>query len=125
MGKLVWLEVHGESHWSLFSSGYGVALQKRFFDHFLKRLDNGWERTPPVTLNVRHPGERFVLRHEHEWPLGRTAWTKLYLDPAHEEAIAHLALLVDRQGHAAEAQVLRARAKRMASGRTDGVGPDA
>ena len=76
-----WLEVHGDSHWSLFSSGYGLALQKRFFDHFLKGVDNGWERTPPVTLNVRHPGERFVLRHETEWPLARTQWTKLYLDP--------------------------------------------
>jgi hypothetical protein len=77
-----WLEVHGESHWALFSSGYGLALQKRFFDHFLKGLDNGWERTPPVTLNVRHPGERFVPRNEQEWPLARTQWTKLYLDPA-------------------------------------------
>jgi len=77
-----WLEVHGESHWSLFSSGYGVALQKRFFDHFLKGIDNGWEKTPPVTLNVRHPGERFVPRHEREWPLARTQWTKLYLDPS-------------------------------------------
>jgi len=62
-----WLEVHGESHWALFSSGYGHALQKKFFDHFLKGLDNGWDKTPPVTLNVRHPGEKFVLRHEHEW----------------------------------------------------------
>jgi putative CocE/NonD family hydrolase len=77
-----WLEVHGDSHWSLFSSGYGLALQKRFFDHFLKGLHNGWGTTPRVTLNVRHPGERFVLRHEHEWPLARTRWTKLYLDPA-------------------------------------------
>jgi predicted acyl esterase len=77
-----WLEVHGESHWALFSAGYGVALQKRFFDHFLKGLDNGWEKTPPVTLNVRHPGEQFVLRHEREWPLARTRWTKLYLDLA-------------------------------------------
>jgi predicted acyl esterase len=79
--KQKWLEVHGESHWALFSAGYGLALQKRFFDHFLKGLDNGWERTPPVTLNVRHPGEKFVLRHEQEWPLARTRWTKLYLDP--------------------------------------------
>src|SRR5207247_8252392 len=43
---------------------------------------NGWDKTPPVTLNVRHPGEKFVLRHEHEWPLARTQWTKFYLDPA-------------------------------------------
>jgi uncharacterized protein len=34
-----------------------------------------------VQLNVRHPGERFVLRGENEWPLARTQWTKLYLRP--------------------------------------------
>jgi predicted acyl esterase len=32
-------------------------------------------------LQVRHPGERFVERHEHEWPLARTRWTRLYLNP--------------------------------------------
>ncbi|MGZ8197429.1 MAG: CocE/NonD family hydrolase [Burkholderiales bacterium] len=76
-----WLEAHGDSHWSMFSSGYGVALQKRFFDHFLKGMDNGWDKQPRVQLNIRHPGERFVLRHENEWPLARTRWTKLCLDP--------------------------------------------
>jgi hypothetical protein len=76
-----WLEVHGDSHWSLFSSGYGLALQKRFFDYFLKGVENGWDKTPSVQLNIRHPGEKFVLRYEHEWPLARTQWTKLYLDP--------------------------------------------
>ena len=80
--KQKWLEAHGDSHWSLFSSGYGLDLQKRFFDHFLKGIDNGWEKTPPVTLNIRHPGERFELRFEQEWPIARTEWTKLYLDCA-------------------------------------------
>jgi hypothetical protein len=75
-----WLEAHGDSHWSLFSSGYGVELQKRFFDYFLKGIDNGWKKQPRVQLNIRHPGERFVLRHENEWPLARTQWTKFYLD---------------------------------------------
>jgi predicted acyl esterase len=74
--------VHGDSHWALFSSGYGLALQKKFFDCFLKGLDNGWDLTPPVTLNIRHPDATFTLRHEQEWPLARTRWTKLYLDPA-------------------------------------------
>src|SRR5262249_4457039 len=46
--KQKWLEAHGDSHWSMFYSGYGVALQKRFFDHFLKGEDNGWDKTPPV-----------------------------------------------------------------------------
>jgi len=77
-----WLEVHGDSHWSMFSTAYGVALQKRFFDHFLKGEANGWDRQPRVQLNIRHPGERFVLRHEDEWPLARTRWTKFHLDPA-------------------------------------------
>ena len=65
----------------MFSSGYGVDLQKRFFDHFLKGIDNGWKEQPRVQLNIRHPGEKFVLRFEHEWPLARTQWTKFYLDP--------------------------------------------
>ena len=82
-----WLEVHGDSHWSMFSSGYGVALQKRFFDHYLKGEKSGWDNQPPVQLNIRHPGERFVLRHENEWPLARTQWTKFYLDP-HGMALA-------------------------------------
>jgi len=30
---------------------------------------------------VRHI-DRFVERHEHEWPLARTQWTRFYLDPA-------------------------------------------
>jgi len=77
-----WLEVHGDSHWSLFSSAYGLDLQKRFFDHFLKGIDNGWSKQPPVQLNIRHPGERFVLRHENEWPLARARWTRFYLDAA-------------------------------------------
>ena len=35
-----------------------------------------------MQLNIRHPGEKFVLRGENEWPLARTQWTKFYLDPA-------------------------------------------
>jgi uncharacterized protein len=79
-----WLEVHGDSHWSLFSTSYGLNLQRRFFDYYLRGIDNGWKDTPPVILNVRHPGERFTLRHEHEWPLARTRWTKFFLDPVNQ-----------------------------------------
>jgi predicted acyl esterase len=75
-----WLEVHGDTHWSHFYSDYGVQLQKRFFDHFLKGVDNGWDRQAPVQLNVRRPGERFELRMEDEWPLARTRWTRFYLE---------------------------------------------
>jgi predicted acyl esterase len=77
-----WLEVHGDTHWTHFYTDYGVGLQKRFFDHFLKGMDNGWDRQAPVLLNVRRPGERFELRAEDEWPLARTRWAKTYLDAA-------------------------------------------
>jgi predicted acyl esterase len=79
--KQKWLEVHGDAHWSHFYSDYGMELQKRFFGHFLKGEDTGWSEQPLVQLQVRHPGERFVERHEQEWPLARTQWTKFYLDP--------------------------------------------
>ena len=79
--KQKWLEVHGGSHWAPFYTDYGVTLQKRFFDYFLKGTQNGWDQQPRVQLQVRHPGEKFVLRHENEWPLARTQWTKFYLDP--------------------------------------------
>ena len=75
-----WLEVHGGSHWAPFYTDYGVRLQKRFFDYFLKGVQNGWDQHSRVQLNIRHPGEKFVLRYENEWPLARTRWTRFYLD---------------------------------------------
>jgi uncharacterized protein len=76
-----WLEAHGIEHWTHFYTDYGVTLQKKFFAYYLKGERNGWERHPRVQLQVRHV-DRFVERHEDEWPIARTRWTKLYLDPA-------------------------------------------
>ena len=77
-----WLECHGGEHWTHFYTDYGLALQKRFFGHFLKDEDTGWSKQPRVLLQVRHPGEKFVERNENEWPLARTQWTPFYLHPA-------------------------------------------
>ena len=79
--KKKWLEVHGIEHWTHFYTDYGRDLQLRFFDYFLHGKKNGWDKQPPVQLLVRHV-DRFVERGEKEWPLRRTKWTKLYLDPA-------------------------------------------
>ncbi len=73
-----WLEVHGGTHWAVYYCDYGVALQRRFFDHFLKGEANGWQQEPSVRLQVRHI-DGFRERLEHEWPLARTQWTKFYL----------------------------------------------
>ncbi len=77
-----WLEVHGDTHFTHFYSNYGAELQKKFFGHFLKGENSGWDKQPRVSLNVRRPGEKFELRAENEWPLARTQWTKYYLQPA-------------------------------------------
>ncbi len=76
-----WLEMHGNTHFSPFYRDEGLRLQRRFFDHFLKGEDNGWSDQPPLELQIRAPGESFEVRHESEWPLARTRWTKLYLSP--------------------------------------------
>ena len=76
-----WLEAHGIEHWTHFYTDYGRLLQKRFFDYFLKGERNGWDRQPRVQLQVRRR-EKFVERHEDEWPIARTQWTKFHLDPA-------------------------------------------
>lgn len=75
-----WLEVHGREHWTEFYTDYGLGLQKRFFDYFLKGEKSGWDKQPKVFLQVRHADGRFAERAEQEWPLARTNWTKLHLD---------------------------------------------
>lgn len=78
--KHKWLEVHGIEHWTHFYTDYGRELQLRFFDYFLHGKKNGWDKQPRVQLQVRHTG-KFVERHESEWPLKRTQWHKVYLNP--------------------------------------------
>jgi predicted acyl esterase len=77
-----WLEVHGRQHWVEFYTDYGVRLQKRFFGHFLKDEDTGWDAQPPVVLQVRRVDGSFEERAEDAWPLPRTQWTKFHLDIA-------------------------------------------
>lgn len=79
--KQKWLEAHGLEHWTEFYTRYGVMLQKRFFDHFLKGLDNDWKNQPRVQLQIRRI-DGFVQRAENEWPLARTRWTRFYLNPS-------------------------------------------
>lgn len=79
-----WLEIHGDAHWVDFYTDRGVALQKRFFGHYLKGEENGWEQTPRVLLRVRQADGTFNDRSENEWPLARTDWTRYHLTAGHE-----------------------------------------
>ena len=75
-----WLEAHPGRHEEWFYLKYGMDLQKRFFDYYLKGEQNGWDKEPRVWLNLRRPfTDEVELRKEHEWPLKGTKWTKLYI----------------------------------------------
>jgi len=95
-----WLEVHGLNHWTHFYTDYGVGLQRRFFDRFLKGEQEQWPDSPRVRLNIRRPGESFTMRPEEEWPLARTRWTKYYLDAADQRLTEKIsnAASIDYQG---------------------------
>ena len=66
------------------------AFEQRWFDHWLKGIDNGVEREPPVHIYVMGGGDAhktaegrvFVGGHwrdEQEWPLARARTTAYYL----------------------------------------------
>jgi hypothetical protein len=47
----------------------------RWYDHWLKDVDTGIMDEPLYKMNIMNSGTRY----EHEWPLKRTNWKKLYL----------------------------------------------
>jgi uncharacterized protein len=74
------LRIHLGSHVHPFYTEDGRRDQIRFFDYWLKGIDNGLMNEPPVKLAIRKGADAFDWRYEHEWPLARTRWTKFYLD---------------------------------------------
>ncbi|MBO0777739.1 MAG: CocE/NonD family hydrolase [Ktedonobacteraceae bacterium] len=53
-----------------------ISLQLRWFDHWLKGVENGIQDEPPIKLFVMGAN---VWRDEHEWPLARAVETRYYL----------------------------------------------
>lgn len=74
------LRIHAGSHVHAYYTEEGRNDQLRFFDHWLKGVDNGVMDEPPVKLAIRKGNDELEWRHEHEWPLARTQWTKFYFD---------------------------------------------
>ena len=80
------MRIHTGSHVHPFYREEARQDQIRFFDYWLKGIDNGVMDEPPVKLAIRHGGDEIEWREELEWPLARTEWTKLYFDLAPPEA---------------------------------------
>jgi putative CocE/NonD family hydrolase len=82
------LRIHTGSHVHPFYTEEGRRDQLRFFDYWLKGIDNGVMDEPPVKLAIRHGRDKTEWRHEHEWPIARTQWTKLYFDLSGDDGAA-------------------------------------
>jgi hypothetical protein len=89
------LRIHTGDHFRPFHSNEGKVDQLRFFDYWLKGMQNGIMDEPPIKLEIRTGGSKkpYAFRFENEWPLARTQWTKMYFciekerspDEAHAE----------------------------------------
>jgi len=79
--KEKWLRVHNTNEWyDYYTPKYAEDL-RRFFDYYLKGIQNGWETTPKVRLSIHNlGGDDEVDRPEASWPLERAQYQRLYLN---------------------------------------------
>jgi len=75
-----WLRMHTGTHIDPFYRLEARLDQMRYFDYWLKGIDNGLLNDPRVKLAIRTSASEEKWRCENEWPLARTEWTKLHLD---------------------------------------------
>lgn len=76
-----WLRVHNSQEWPDYYDEANTEDLRRFFDHFLKDEDNGWERTPRVRYSLLdlQGGDRVNIPAE-QFPPSDVTPTKYYLD---------------------------------------------
>lgn len=76
-----WLRIHNSQEWPDYYDEANVEDLRRFFDRYLKGLDNGWEATPRVRYAVHdfQGGDRLNVPAE-AFPPKQAVATRLYLD---------------------------------------------
>ena len=76
-----WLRVHNTQEWPDYYDAANTEDLRRFFDHYLKDQDNGWETTPRVRYSLLDlaGGDRVALPAE-AFPPHDVVATKHYLD---------------------------------------------
>lgn len=77
-----WLRIHRDFEWPDFNKPENMQDLKLFFDRYLKNINNGWEMTPKVRLDVMDAYDLDFRnkRPEMDFPIPRTQYTKFYLD---------------------------------------------
>jgi predicted acyl esterase len=76
-----WLRIHNTQEWPDYYDETNREDLHRFFDHYLKGEDNGWEQTPRVRYSVLdlEGGDRVNIAAD-EFPPNDVTSTKYYLD---------------------------------------------
>ena len=62
-----------------------VAAHMRYFDYWLKGIDNGAMDGPPVRVEVRTGNAASFELHEDTWPIARAKYVRFYLDASPSE----------------------------------------
>jgi uncharacterized protein len=76
-----WLRIHNTQEWPDYYDEANVEDLRRFFDHYLKGENNGWERTPRVRYSVLDlEGADRLNQAANEFPPQGVTYTKHYLD---------------------------------------------
>ncbi len=76
-----WLRIHNTQEWPDYYDGANIEDLRRFFDHYLKGENNGWEQTPRVRYSVLDlEGGDSVDQVANEFPPPGVTYTKHYLD---------------------------------------------
>jgi predicted acyl esterase len=91
-----WLRIHNSQEWPDYYNEANVEDLRRFFDHYLKGADNGWEQTPRVRYAVLDlAGGDLINQPAHAFPPEGVTSKKYYLDgrsrTLHTEASAEAA----------------------------------
>ncbi|WP_313960549.1 CocE/NonD family hydrolase [Curtobacterium pusillum] len=76
-----WLRVHNGQEWPDYYDEANVDDLRRFFDHFLKGVDNGWETTRTVRYSILdlEGGDEVAVAADSFPPAGSTS-TRYFLD---------------------------------------------
>jgi predicted acyl esterase len=76
-----WLRIHNSQEWPDYYDEGNVEDLRRFFDHYLKGVDNGWEQTPRVRYSVLdlEGGDRVAVPAD-SFPPADVVSTRFYLD---------------------------------------------
>lgn len=78
-----WFRIHDELEWTDYYNPVSTEDLRKFFDHYLKGVNNGWENTPKIRASILDPGGKNVTGLSlGSFPPVDAVRTKWYLDAA-------------------------------------------